>query len=166
MNNATGKCWTRIWYITLRASHDFLISNLSVYLSMHLSAYICQAICYLFVYFIIKSSPWGPPWLSPQVLLCFFRDTEVLSHFEHSSASPPLAVARGNTPSPNALVAYPPCGVIPFHGFTMYGTSSLYETFDRFLSLIFFSLDFIMYGMSFLRVWDSLSWVLFTSTSS
>ncbi|XP_050717229.1 TBC1 domain family member 19-like [Eriocheir sinensis] len=64
-----------------------------------------------------------------QVLLCFFRDTEVLSHFEHSSASPPLAVARGNTPSPNALVAYPPCGVIPFHGFTMYAAplSCLYE---------------------------------------
>lgn len=71
----------------------------------------------------------------PQVLLCFFRDTEVLSHFEHSSASPPLAVARGNTPSPNALVAYPPCGVIPFHGFTMYGTSPLHETLDLFLSL-------------------------------
>ncbi|KAK3873594.1 hypothetical protein Pcinc_021399 [Petrolisthes cinctipes] len=64
-----------------------------------------------------------------QVLLCFFRDTEVLSHFEHSSASPPLAVARGNTPTPDNLVAYPPCGVIPFHGFTMYAAplSCLYE---------------------------------------
>ncbi|XP_069956275.1 TBC1 domain family member 19 isoform X4 [Cherax quadricarinatus] len=64
-----------------------------------------------------------------QVLLCFFRDTEVLSHFEHSSASPPLAAARGNTPSPDTLVAYPPCGVIPFHGFTMYAAplSCLYE---------------------------------------
>ncbi|XP_042205753.1 TBC1 domain family member 19-like isoform X3 [Homarus americanus] len=64
-----------------------------------------------------------------QVLLCFFRDTEVLSHFEHSSASPPLAAARGNTPSPDSLVAYPPCGVIPFHGFTMFAAplSCLYE---------------------------------------
>ncbi|XP_042871283.1 TBC1 domain family member 19-like [Penaeus japonicus] len=64
-----------------------------------------------------------------QVLLCFFRDTEVLSHFEHSSASPPLSVARGQTPSPDTLVAYPPCGIIPFHGFTMYAAplSCLYE---------------------------------------
>lgn len=84
------------------------------------------------------------------MLLCFFRDTEVLSHFEHSSASPPLAVARGNTPSPNALVAYPPCGVIPFHGFTMYGTSSLCERLDIFSCLFSsFSLDYIIYGLSF-----------------
>ncbi|KAG7175734.1 TBC1 domain family member 19-like [Homarus americanus] len=44
-------------------------------------------------------------------------------------ASPPLAAARGNTPSPDSLVAYPPCGVIPFHGFTMFAAplSCLYE---------------------------------------
>ena len=58
---------------------------------------------------------------SLQVLLCFFRDTEVLKHFENSSATPCLAVARGNTPHPDALLAYPPCGVTPFHGFSMYG---------------------------------------------
>ncbi|XP_068249236.1 TBC1 domain family member 19 [Palaemon carinicauda] len=64
-----------------------------------------------------------------QVLLCFFRDTEVLSHFGHSSASPPLSVARGQTPSPETMVAYPPSGVIPFHGFTMFAAplSCLYE---------------------------------------
>ncbi|KAF2356069.1 Rab-GTPase-TBC domain [Trinorchestia longiramus] len=55
-----------------------------------------------------------------QVLLCFFRDTAVLRHFEHSSASPSLAAPKGATPSADTLVAYPPAGVIPFHGFAMY----------------------------------------------
>ena len=63
--------------------------------------------------------------LSLQVLLCFFRDTEVLRHFEHSSASPALAAPKGTAPSADTLVAYPPAGVIPFHGFAMYGEECL-----------------------------------------
>ncbi|KAB7498166.1 TBC1 domain family member 19 [Armadillidium nasatum] len=55
-----------------------------------------------------------------QVLLCFFRDTEILRRFENSSGSPSLAVCRGSPLHPETLVAFPPCGIIPFHGFTMY----------------------------------------------
>ncbi|XP_076056291.1 TBC1 domain family member 19 [Oratosquilla oratoria] len=64
-----------------------------------------------------------------QVLLCFFRDTEVLRHFEHSCATPPIASPRGTPPAPENMVAYPPNGVIPFHGFTMYAAPlcCLYE---------------------------------------
>ncbi|KAA0203667.1 hypothetical protein HAZT_HAZT009943 [Hyalella azteca] len=56
-----------------------------------------------------------------QVLLCFSRDSAVLRHFDHSPASPALAAPQGASPTAYTLVAYPPAGVIPFHGFAMYG---------------------------------------------
>ncbi|XP_047737622.1 TBC1 domain family member 19-like [Hyalella azteca] len=55
-----------------------------------------------------------------QVLLCFSRDSAVLRHFDHSPASPALAAPQGASPTAYTLVAYPPAGVIPFHGFAMY----------------------------------------------
>ncbi len=54
-------------------------------------------------------------------MLCFSRDTEILSVFNHSSASPINAILKSKTPSAENTVIYPPSGVIPFHGFTMYG---------------------------------------------
>ncbi|XP_051030039.1 TBC1 domain family member 19 isoform X3 [Phodopus roborovskii] len=55
-----------------------------------------------------------------QVLLCFSRDTSVLGHFAYNSASPPKSYIRGNLGLEEYAVFYPPNGVIPFHGFSMY----------------------------------------------
>ncbi|KFM70919.1 TBC1 domain family member 19, partial [Stegodyphus mimosarum] len=51
-----------------------------------------------------------------KILLVFSRDTSVTSHFERSTGNPPSAVLRGT----HTTVTYPPNGVIPFHGFSMY----------------------------------------------
>ena len=59
--------------------------------------------------------------LPEQVLLPFSRDTYVLEHFKHSSSSPSKSFIRGKLSIPGFDVIYPPNGVIPFHGFTMYG---------------------------------------------
>ncbi|EEB20025.1 conserved hypothetical protein [Pediculus humanus corporis] len=61
-----------------------------------------------------------------QVMLCFSRDADVLSVVPHSS------ISIENT------VAYPPSGVIPFHGFTMY--VNLYHTFRAFYLRYWFRL--------------------------
>ncbi|XP_039607194.1 TBC1 domain family member 19 [Polypterus senegalus] len=55
-----------------------------------------------------------------QVLLCFSRDTTVLEHFKYNSATPPKSYIRGNLGIEEFAVVYPPNGVIPFHGFSMY----------------------------------------------
>lgn len=56
-----------------------------------------------------------------QVMLCFSRDTDILSVVHHSSSNPIHAVIRGKPVAIENTVAYPPSGIIPFHGFTMYG---------------------------------------------
>ncbi|KAL0276146.1 UNVERIFIED_CONTAM: hypothetical protein PYX00_003780 [Menopon gallinae] len=61
-----------------------------------------------------------------QVMLCFSRDPEILSVAHHSSSNPINAVA------------YPPSGIIPFHGFTMY--VMLYHTFRAFYLRYWFRL--------------------------
>lgn len=43
------------------------------------------------------------------------------SHFDMSTANPPKATLRGS----HTTVTYPPNGVIPFHGFSMYGMWNL-----------------------------------------
>ncbi|XP_059170535.1 TBC1 domain family member 19-like [Physella acuta] len=55
-----------------------------------------------------------------QVLLPFSRDTAVLKHFQHNSATPPKSYIRGKLGMEEFAVTYPPSGVIPFHGFAMY----------------------------------------------
>lgn len=55
-----------------------------------------------------------------QILLPFSRDTAVLGHFRRSSASPARSYIRGKFGSDEFMVHYPPNGVIPFHGFSMY----------------------------------------------
>ncbi len=37
-----------------------------------------------------------------------------------SCSSPARAILRGRAPSSDTTVAYPPSGVVPFHGFAMY----------------------------------------------
>lgn len=60
------------------------------------------------------------------MLLPFCRDTSVLHHFTHSSASPAKAFVRGRYGSEEHQVFYPPNGVIPFHGFAMYAAPLCY----------------------------------------
>jgi len=62
-----------------------------------------------------------------QILLPFTRDTEVLKHFSHNSASPPKSYIRGKLGDENFAVLYPPNGVIPFHGFAMYGRYGVFN---------------------------------------
>ena len=61
-------------------------------------------------------------------MLPFARDTMVLEHFNNSSASPPKSYLRGKLGVDEFMVNYPPNGVIPFHGFAMYG---MFESFGN-----------------------------------
>ncbi|XP_066241110.1 TBC1 domain family member 19 isoform X2 [Saccopteryx leptura] len=87
-----------------------------------------------------------------QVLLCFSRDTSVLSHFAYNSASPPKSYIRGKLGIEEYAVFYPPNGVIPFHGFSMYVAplcflyhepSKLYQIFREMYVRFFFRLHSI-----------------------
>ncbi|GBN66970.1 TBC1 domain family member 19 [Araneus ventricosus] len=82
--------------------HDLLIDKL-IFKDIHLTASNDDQ------YFVFED-------LLYQILLVFSRDTSLISHFEISSANPPKAVVRGT----HMTVTYPPNGVIPFHGFSMY----------------------------------------------
>ncbi|XP_025423044.1 TBC1 domain family member 19-like isoform X2 [Sipha flava] len=81
-----------------------------------------------------------------QIMLCFTRDTDVLSVFNSSTSHPILTSLKGK-PSKEAI--YPPNGIIPFHGFTMYAAPicylfndpvSLYSTFRAFYLRYWFRL--------------------------
>ncbi|XP_057358122.1 TBC1 domain family member 19 isoform X3 [Manis pentadactyla] len=87
-----------------------------------------------------------------QVLLCFSRDTSVLGHFAYNSASPPKSYIRGKLGLEEYAVFYPPNGVIPFHGFSMYVAplcflyhepSKLYQIFREIYVRFFFRLHSI-----------------------
>lgn len=54
-------------------------------------------------------------------MLCFTRDTDVLSVFNNSTSHPILTSLKGKPPKE---AIYPPNGIIPFHGFTMYGKNN------------------------------------------
>ncbi|XP_025021606.1 TBC1 domain family member 19 isoform X1 [Python bivittatus] len=87
-----------------------------------------------------------------QVLLCFSRDTSVLEHFVYNSATPPKSYIRGKLGMEQYAVFYPPNGVIPFHGFSMYVAplcflynepSKLYQIFREIYVRYFFRLHSI-----------------------
>ncbi|XP_029445624.1 TBC1 domain family member 19 isoform X2 [Rhinatrema bivittatum] len=87
-----------------------------------------------------------------KVLLCFSRDTSVLEHFAYNSASPPKSYIRGKLGLEEYAVVYPPNGVIPFHGFSMYVAplcflyhepSKLYQVFREMYVRFFFRLHSI-----------------------
>ncbi|XP_075714978.1 TBC1 domain family member 19 isoform X2 [Rhinoderma darwinii] len=88
----------------------------------------------------------------PEVLLCFSRDTSVLEHFAYNSASPPKSYIRGKLGLEEFAVIYPPNGVIPFHGFSMYVAplcflynepAKLYQVFREMYVRYFFRLHSI-----------------------
>ncbi|KAM8899344.1 TBC1 domain family member 19 isoform 2-T2 [Spinachia spinachia] len=87
-----------------------------------------------------------------QVLLCFSRDTAVLEHFKYNSATPPRSFVQGKGEEEEGAVVYPPNGVIPFHGFSMYVAplcflynepSKLYSVFREMYIRYFFRLHSI-----------------------
>ncbi|KAJ8008054.1 hypothetical protein DPEC_G00100790 [Dallia pectoralis] len=87
-----------------------------------------------------------------QVLLCFSRDTAVLDHFSYNSATPPKSYIEGRVGEEEFAVVYPPNGVIPFHGFSMYVAplcflynepSKLYAVFREMYVRYFFRLHSI-----------------------
>jgi hypothetical protein len=63
-----------------------------------------------------------------QVLLCFSRDGDVLKDL---STQPGFmqVVIKGKQSNTENTIIFPPSGVIPFHGFTMYGTLSHFHHF-------------------------------------
>nr|XP_057922415.1 TBC1 domain family member 19 [Doryrhamphus excisus] len=87
-----------------------------------------------------------------QVLLCFSRDAAVLEHFKYNSATPPKSSVQGKEDDVQRDVFYPPNGVIPFHGFSMYVAplcflynepSKLYSVFREMYTRYFFRLHSI-----------------------
>lgn len=57
-------------------------------------------------------------------MLCFSRDNAVTNVFRCNSSNPTIGVLKGRSNVINNCVIYPPSGVIPFHGFSMYGKST------------------------------------------
>lgn len=53
-------------------------------------------------------------------MLCFSRDSEVLQLLPEPSGCMPVTLKGKQQVTENTLM-YPPNGVIPFYGFTMYG---------------------------------------------
>ncbi|XP_022079609.1 TBC1 domain family member 19-like [Acanthaster planci] len=99
----------KLYYEQLRSyvfQHDLLVDSL-LYKDVKLTATNDDQ------YFVFED-------LLYQVLLVFSRDTQVLSHFSNSSANPAKSYIRGMLGVEEYAVIYPPNGIIPFHGFSMY----------------------------------------------
>uniref|UniRef100_A0A3P8UZ63 TBC1 domain family, member 19 n=1 Tax=Cynoglossus semilaevis TaxID=244447 RepID=A0A3P8UZ63_CYNSE len=118
--------------------HDLLVDNL-IYKDVKLTASNDD------YYFVFEDFLY-------QVLLCFSRDTLVLEHFKYNSATPPKAYIQGKAGDEDFAVVYPPNGVIPFHGFSMYVAplcylynepSKLYSVFREMYVRYFFRLHSI-----------------------
>nr|CAD7463680.1 unnamed protein product [Timema tahoe] len=82
-------------------------------------------------------------------MLCFSRDTEILSVFNHSASNPVHAILKNKSAIVENTVIFPPSGIIPFHGFTMYAMPfcymyenpiALYYTFRAFYLRYWFRL--------------------------
>ncbi|XP_028330910.1 TBC1 domain family member 19 [Gouania willdenowi] len=139
--NATNQPQDVMYYEQLKAGviqHDLLVDNL-VYKDVKLTASNDD------YYFVFEDFLY-------QVLLCFSRDTTVLEHFKYNSATPPKSYIEGKVGDEQCAVFYPPNGVIPFHGFSMYVAplcylynepSKLYSVFREMYVRYFFRLHSI-----------------------
>ncbi|CAG04574.1 unnamed protein product, partial [Tetraodon nigroviridis] len=139
--NATNQPQDVMYYEQLKAGviqHDLLVDNL-IYKDVKLTASNDD------YYFVFEDFLY-------QVLLCFSRDTSVLEHFAYNSATPPKSYVQGNAGDDKQAVFYPPNGVIPFHGFSMYVAplcflynepSKLYSVFKEMYIRYFFRLHSI-----------------------
>nr|XP_061816228.1 TBC1 domain family member 19-like isoform X2 [Nerophis lumbriciformis] len=114
--------------------HDLLVDNL-IYKDVKLTASNDD------YYFVFEDFLY-------QVLLCFSRDAVVLEHFKYNSATPPKSTIQDKEDVEHDIF-YPPNGVIPFHGFSMYVAplcflynepSKLYSVFREMYTRYFFRL--------------------------
>ncbi|XP_046978707.1 TBC1 domain family member 19 [Vanessa cardui] len=83
-----------------------------------------------------------------QVMLCFSRDGEAA----RAAGASALRVAVKGRHTPDCLIAFPPSGVIPFHGFTMYATPFCY-LYDDPVQLYF------MFRAFYMRYWHRLHYI-------
>uniref|UniRef100_A0A3Q0SJW4 TBC1 domain family, member 19 n=1 Tax=Amphilophus citrinellus TaxID=61819 RepID=A0A3Q0SJW4_AMPCI len=139
--NATNQPQDAMHYEQLKAGviqYDLLVDNL-IYKDVKLTASNDD------YYFVFEDFLY-------QVLLCFSRDTAVLEHFKYNSATPPKSYIHGKAGDEECAVVYPPNGVIPFHGFSMYVAplcflynepSKLYNVFREMYIRYFFRLHSI-----------------------
>ncbi|KAK6493636.1 TBC1 domain family member 19 isoform X1 [Huso huso] len=139
--NATNEPEDILYYEQLKSGvlhHDLLVDNL-IYKDVKLTASNDD------YYFVFEDYLY-------QVLLCFSRDTVVLEHFNYNSATPPKSYIQGKLGLEDYAVVYPPNGVIPFHGFSMYVAplcflynepSKLYTVFREMYVRYFFRLHSI-----------------------
>ncbi|CAH0721416.1 unnamed protein product, partial [Brenthis ino] len=86
-----------------------------------------------------------------QVMLCFSRDSEVLTAIRSLAGAALTVAVKGRHP-PDCYTAFPPSGVIPFHGFTMYATPFCY-LYDDPVQLYFIFRAFYM------RYWHRLHYI-------
>ncbi|RXN00997.1 TBC1 domain family member 19 [Acipenser ruthenus] len=160
--NATNEPEDILYYEQLKSGvlhHDLLVDNL-IYKDVKLTAsnddyyFVFEDYLYQDVkltasnddyYFVFEDYLY-------QVLLCFSRDTVVLEHFNYNSATPPKSYIQGKLGLEDYAVVYPPNGVIPFHGFSMYVAplcflynepSKLYTVFREMYVRYFFRLHSI-----------------------
>ncbi len=59
--------------------------------------------------------------LFEQIMLCFSRDTAVAGALRCNNSHPIVGTLKGKTSLIQDTVIYPPNGIVPFHGFSMYG---------------------------------------------
>ncbi|VVC99010.1 unnamed protein product [Leptidea sinapis] len=87
-----------------------------------------------------------------QVMLCFSRDCEVMQQLRGSTGTPLTVAIKGRQTSADSVTVFPPSGIIPFHGFTMYATPFCY-LYDDPVQLYF------MFRAFYLRYWHRLHYI-------
>lgn len=75
-------------------------------------------------------------------MLCFSRDSEILQLM--SPKTQMQVVLKGKQTTTENTLIFPPSGVIPFHGFTMYGTNIINFHCYSFLILYLKYINFII----------------------
>ncbi|XP_038213415.1 TBC1 domain family member 19 [Zerene cesonia] len=87
-----------------------------------------------------------------QVMLCFSRDCEVMQYLKGCIGNPLNVTIKGKQTSADSVTVFPPSGIIPFHGFTMYATPFCY-LYDDPMQLYF------IFRAFYIRYWHKLHYI-------
>ncbi|CAF4853608.1 unnamed protein product [Pieris macdunnoughi] len=87
-----------------------------------------------------------------QVMLCFSRDSDVLQNLKGCIGNPLNVTIKGKQTSADSITVFPPSGIIPFHGFTMYATPFCY-LYDDPVQLYF------IFRAFYIRYWHKLHYI-------
>lgn len=98
-------------------------------------------------------------------MLCFSRDSEVLQLLPEPSGCIPVTLKGKQQTTENTLM-YPPNGVIPFYGFTMYGKFHKLLLNTGILTIINFSCTVLLFVRRQCRFVLRISYILLTILSS